>query len=52
MNVEIGTEAAQFPVKEYIKRDFPCSAAKRRTLFISPRLEPKIILQQAGALTT
>jgi hypothetical protein len=25
MNVEIGTEAAQFPVKEYKKRDFPCS---------------------------
>jgi hypothetical protein len=27
MNVEIGTEAAQFPEREYInKTDFPCSA--------------------------
>ncbi len=26
MNVEIGTEAWQFPEKEYIKCDFPCSA--------------------------
>ncbi len=26
MNVEIGTEAAQFPEKEYIKWDFHCGA--------------------------
>ncbi len=27
MNVEVGTEAAQFPEKEYIRKwDFPCSA--------------------------
>jgi hypothetical protein len=26
MNVEIGTEAAEFPEKEYIKWDFRCSA--------------------------
>ncbi len=25
MNVEIGTEASQFPEKEYIKWDFRCS---------------------------
>ncbi len=27
MNVEIGTDAAQLPEKEYIQWDFPCSAA-------------------------
>jgi hypothetical protein len=26
MNVEMETEAAQFPEKEYINGDFPCSA--------------------------
>ncbi len=27
LNVEIGTEAAQFPEKEYIQQGFRCSAA-------------------------
>jgi hypothetical protein len=31
MNVEIGTEAAQFPGKEYINGDFRCSADGRKT---------------------
>jgi hypothetical protein len=30
MNVEIGTEAAQFPGKEYINGDFRCSADEER----------------------
>jgi hypothetical protein len=30
MNVEMETEAAQFPEKEYINGDFPCSAQVHR----------------------
>jgi hypothetical protein len=30
LNVEIGTEAAQFPEKEYIQWDFRCSAADKK----------------------
>ncbi len=29
MNVEIGTEAAQFPENEYINGDFRCSAVRK-----------------------
>ncbi len=36
MNVEIGTDAAQFPEKEYIKRDFPCSGCLSREAVFPP----------------
>ncbi len=30
MNVEIGIEAVQFPGKEYINWDFPCSVVRNK----------------------
>jgi hypothetical protein len=57
MNVEIGTEAAQFRAKEYIKGIFLAVQQSEELSSSSPRVKgqdsnSKIILQLAGALTT
>jgi hypothetical protein len=56
MNVDIGTEAAQFPAKEYIKGIFLAVQQSEELSLSSPRVKgqdsnSKIILQLAGALT-
>jgi hypothetical protein len=57
MNVETGTEAAQFSVKEYIKGIFLAVQQSEELSLSSPRVKGqdsnlKIILHLAGALAT